>query len=101
MVAIDDSISLFIRQYNTKCQRCSSKKFETQLIKHISLSQDCEGSCILSKNMLPPSLFEKIIHKSKEMRWCIDRFYMEELLTFRDVLSWKKVDVALYPTSMY
>lgn len=45
----------------------------------------------LKKKLLPPCLMEKIILKSKEIRWRIN--IPVSILEYRDVLCWKNIDI--------
>ena len=50
---------------------------------------------ISKTKLLPPQLFERILHKGKELRWSVNKECLEKLLGYRDVLSWKNIDVSL------
>ena len=49
------------------------------------------GVSISRKKLLPPGLFEKILHKSKEFRWVIHQNHLLHLLSYRDVLQWNSL----------
>lgn len=46
---------------------------------------------------LPPCLFERIISKSKDLRWSISVADWMKFLPFRNILNWKNIDLILLP----
>ena len=48
------------------------------------------------KKILPPYLFEKILLKSREIKWFIQLDNLRKLLPYRDVLNWKNIELLTF-----